>query len=394
LGVYIFLVLCYNCLYKKARQILWVSLIVSKLKFPEKVEFTCSNVMKKNNSIRKAFYSPFIVLAVFILTFGFIHKADASMFSNVLSLFSKNKNTSNIETIEDVTPFLLRPSLALASSQENSPNTNASTIKEEEAALRVQSGSMRVSTEKEKVIDNTISIYEVKAGDSLDSIAKLFNINKNTIIWANDLSGKTIKPGDTILIFPMNGIQYTVKNSGTVEDIAKIYKVDAKEIAAYNGIAIDTNLAKGATLFIPDAEAEIKITNKTSGNKKATSAYKNNVTNGYFMMPVAGCVKTQGLHGPYGTAVDYGCRIGTPTVAAAAGTVLRATAEGYNGGYGGVIIISHPNKTQTIYSHMDTVNVSVGQKVEQGQVIGTTGNTGRSTGPHIHFETRGTANPF
>ncbi|MPL75892.1 hypothetical protein SDC9_21730 [bioreactor metagenome] len=349
--------------------------------------------MKKNKTIKKTFYPPFLLLAVFILVFGFIHKADASIFSGMLSLFTKEKNINNIESV-DVTPFLLRPSLAKASSSLNEvPDTLDI---EKDGALRVQSGSMRVSTEKEKVVDGTISVYEVKSGDTLDTIAKLFNVNKNTIIWANDLSGKTIKSGDTLLIFPMDGIQYTVKNSGTIEDIAKKYKVDAVEVAAYNGMTIDTKLGKGDTLFIPDAEAEIKVAAKPANKKNNTSkpVYKTNATNGYFMMPVVGCVRTQGLHGPYSTAVDYGCRIGTQTVAAAAGTVLRATAEGYNGGYGGVIIISHPNKTQTIYSHMDTVSVSVGQSVEQGQVIGTTGNTGRSTGPHLHFETRGTGNPF
>lgn len=348
--------------------------------------------MKKNRTTKKVIYSPLIILAVFILAFSFIHKADASIFSGVLSLFSKNKNSTNTEVV-DITPFLLRPNLSRASSQEN-PTAEVFAIKEEEAALRVQSGSMRVSTEKEKVTDDTISIYEVKTGDTLDSIAKLFNINKNTIIWANDLAGKAIRPGDTILIFPMDGIQYTVKNSGTVEDIAKKYKVDPVEVAAYNGVAVDTKLAKGQTLFIPDAEAEIKLPAKSTTKKLATPKYGNNTIAGYFMMPVSGCVRTQGLHGPYGTAVDYGCKIGTPTVAAAAGTVLRSTAEGYNGGYGGVIIISHPNKTQSIYSHMNSVSVSVGQQVEQGQVIGTTGNTGRSTGPHLHFETRGTGNPF
>lgn len=349
--------------------------------------------MKKKKTIIKSFYPPLLLLVVFILAFSFIHKADASIFNSVRNLFSKEKNIAVVETV-DVTPFLLRPSFAKVSSQ-STEVANTLEIKED-GALKVQSGSMRVSTEKEKVVDGTISVYEVKAGDTLDTIAKLFNINKNTIIWGNDLTGKTIKPGDTLLIFPMDGVQYTVKNSGTVEDVAKKYKVDAVEVAAYNGLTVNTKLAKGDTLFIPDAEAEIKVPEKTVAKKTTTNktVYKTNATNGYFMMPVVGCVRTQGLHGPYGTAVDYGCRIGTPTVAAAAGTVLRSTAEGYNGGYGGVIIISHPNKTQTIYSHMDTVNVSVGQQVEQGQVIGTTGNTGRSTGPHLHFETRGTGNPF
>lgn len=341
--------------------------------------------MKKYNIFKRLFSSLFLLSLIVITIFTF-NKAEASILSNVFSIFSKDKFSTKENFYIDAVPFLLKPSLARSESSSSQEELKV----REDGVFLVQTGSMRVSTEKEKPVDDTISIYEVKKGDTLDSIAKLFNINKNTIIWGNDLQGKTIKPGDTLLIFPINGLQYTVKNGGTVQDIAKKYKVDAAEIAGYNGISIDAKLAKGDVLFIPDAEAEIKTPTK----KISTPKYKNNVIAGYFMRPVTGCIRTQGLHGPYGTAVDYGCKIGTPTVAAADGTVLRSTAEGYNGGYGGVIIIAHPNKTQTIYAHMNTVNVVVGEQVKQGQVIGTTGNTGRSTGPHLHFETRGTGNPF
>jgi murein DD-endopeptidase MepM/ murein hydrolase activator NlpD len=74
--------------------------------------------------------------------------------------------------------------------------------------------------------------------------------------------------------------------------------------------------------------------------------------------------------------------------------VLIADDYGYNGGYGQYVVISHDNGTQTLYAHMSSVSVSVGQRVFQGQVIGTLGNSGRSTGPHVHFEVRGAKNPF
>jgi murein DD-endopeptidase MepM/ murein hydrolase activator NlpD len=202
----------------------------------------------------------------------------------------------------------------------------------------------------------------------------------------------------------MSGIQYTLKSSGSIRDIAKKYNTDADEIAEYNGIGVDSKLKKGDIIFIPDAEGEIEAelvkaeakskTKTIAKTKVVTPKYKNNVIAGYFMKPVAGCVRTQGLHGPYGTAIDFGCPIGTPIIASADGVVIRSDASGYNGGYGEVVIISHPNGTQTIYSHLSRIDVGVGTKVSQGQVIGATGNTGRSTGPHLHFETRGTSNPF
>ena len=85
--------------------------------------------------------------------------------------------------------------------------------------------------------------------------------------------------------------------------------------------------------------------------------------------------------------LDIGAPKGTPIKAAASGTVITASS-GYNGGYGNYIVISHGNGIQTAYGHCNSISVSVGQKVSQGQVIGTVGNTGRSTGNHLHLEIR------
>jgi Membrane proteins related to metalloendopeptidases len=103
-------------------------------------------------------------------------------------------------------------------------------------------------------------------------------------------------------------------------------------------------------------------------------------------------VRTQGLHGNNG--VELGCPIGTPVIASAGGKIVSAKSSGYNGGYGKVIIIAHENNTQTLYAHLSRVDVNVGDIVQQGDIIGLTGNTGKSTGPHLHFEIRGAKNPF
>jgi murein DD-endopeptidase MepM/ murein hydrolase activator NlpD len=105
-----------------------------------------------------------------------------------------------------------------------------------------------------------------------------------------------------------------------------------------------------------------------------------------------GGILTQGLHG--WNAVDIGAARGTPLHAAADGTVIVARIGGYNGGYGNYVVITHGNGTQTLYGHMKNVIVSSGQTVSAGQVIGYEGSTGNSTGPHLHFEVRGAANPF
>lgn len=352
----------------------------------------------------------FIFSLIIFLFFTPLFFVKASIISNVINLFSSSSEISqdkiNLNTVD-----FLKPNLSIFAFLKKSPNEKsfiASSTEDLEdknleidnsGALVVKSGSLRLSTEKEKPVNDTISLYEVKSGDSLDTVAKLFGVSKNTIIWANDLKSEKITKGDQLLIFPMSGLQYTVKAEGTIKDIAKKYKADPEEIATYNGVDQNTKLAKGDTIFIPDPEGDIereltKSNSKPVVKKQKVIKYKSNVIAGYFMYPVSGCKKSQNLHGPYSTAVDIACPIGTAVAASAEGVVIKASGSGYNGGYGEVVIIAHANGTQAIYAHLSRVDVSVGQKVEQGQIIAATGNTGRSTGPHLHFETRGTANPF
>ena len=334
-----------------------------------------------------------IVLSTLLIFFSFINFSHASFFSNVIKLFSSNSSSSFSGQQDSLDrSSLLKPTRALSTTSDSSTtdiNIN------DKGALVVSSGPMRVSTEKEKITEDSIILYEVKKGDTLDTIAKLFNISKNTIVWANSLKDKNLKPGSSLIILPITGLSYTATKSITVNQVAKKYNADAQEIAEFNGISVSAKLTKGQTIIIPDAEGEVASSaspNKNTSTSK-TIKYKNTAVAGYFMKPVA-CIKSQGLHGPYRTSVDFSCRIGTSVVAAAGGTVIRSTLGGYNGGYGSVIIISHPNGTQSIYAHLSKINVSVGDRVTQGQIIGASGNTGKSTGPHLHFETRGTANPF
>ena len=86
--------------------------------------------------------------------------------------------------------------------------------------------------------------------------------------------------------------------------------------------------------------------------------------------------------------------VGTPIRASAGGVVIISRSSGYNGGYGSYVVISHSNGTQTLYAHMNKVQAIQGTTVAQGELIGTVGSTGKSTGPHVHFEVRGAANPF
>lgn len=238
-----------------------------------------------------------------------------------------------------------------------------------------------------------ISIYVVREGDSLASIAKMFDVSVNTILWANNLpKGAKISIGQTLAILPVSGVQHTVKKGDTIAKIAAKYKGDPDEILSYNGLD-DGPLALDSVVIVPDGEIPTpKVAAKPASSKlRGTSAP---AYDGYYQSPLSGYRKSQGLHGYNGVDIVSTQGVGAPVVAAAAGTVIISRQGGYNGGYGSYVVIQHNNGTQTLYAHLKTNLVSVGQRVVQGQMVGTMGNSGRSTGPHLHFEIRGARNPF
>jgi len=252
---------------------------------------------------------------------------------------------------------------------------------------------------QEKQGGDKISVYTVHSGDTLSDIATMFDVSPKTILWANDLkSSKDIRPGDQLIILPISGVQYTVKKGDTLSSIAKATGGDSADIIAFNDLEDDYKPKIGDTLIIPDGEIiDTPAPTKSTGTKVSsggTGKYPNLV--GYFIKPTVG-IKTQGLHGKYRSGVDYGAAMGTPVKASAGGTVLIAKMGGYNGGYGNYIVIQHPNGIQTLYGHLSAINVSVGEHVDQGDLIGKVGNSGKSSGSHLHFELWGGVrnwNPF
>ncbi len=245
--------------------------------------------------------------------------------------------------------------------------------------------------EQHKPSSSQISIYVVRDGDTLSGIAKLFDVSTNTVLWANDLkSARDIHPGDTLVILPISGVQHVVQKGETLASIVKKYKGDIEEVRDFNNFEEGISLAVGDTVIIPHG-VETPVLTGSSGTKSVRSA-GGPVIAGYFMRPLSGGVKTQGIHGYNG--VDIAAPVGSTIFASASGTVIIARSSGWNGGYGQYIVIQHPNGTQTVYAHLSQVYVSSRQAVTQGQAIGASGNTGRSTGAHLHFEVRGAANPF
>jgi murein DD-endopeptidase MepM/ murein hydrolase activator NlpD len=253
----------------------------------------------------------------------------------------------------------------------------------------------------------TISTYIVQKGDTIGGVAAKFNVSINTIKWANELKGSNLKLGQELVILPFTGLRYTVKNGGTVKDIVKKYGGDSYEAARYNGVDEDEELKPGTVVLIPDGvdqsiEDDVKVASgsKKPGSKGVRSGQTARLHGaggpaypGYFVHPLNGLgTKTQGLHGY--NSVDIGAAKGTPVIAAASGTVVVSKQPGWNGGYGAYVVLQHDNGTQTLYAHLSQNFASLGSRLSQGAEIGAVGNTGKSTGSHLHFEIRGAKNPF
>ena len=234
-----------------------------------------------------------------------------------------------------------------------------------------------------------ISVYIVRTGDTLNEIAEMFGVSANTIIWANDIRGTSIKVGQELVILPISGVRHVVKSGDTLKSVATKYRADLNDVLLYNGLAIGDKIKSGDVIIIPDG---VISATQVSSVKNSAGAQTYPVYSGYYIRPIVGGRKTQGIHGNNG--VDLAAPTGTPILAAADGRVIVSRAGGYNGGYGSYLVISHPNGTQTLYAHLSQNSVFVGQSVAQGQIIGAVGNTGKSTGSHLHFEIRGAKNPF
>lgn len=288
-------------------------------------------------------------------------------------------------------PSAATPALAPARNVDPSGRGGGDITVEDGVALKAEVGPSGTAADvvRAKPKADQISIYVVRNGDTISQIAEMFGVTPNTIMWANDLNrGNVIHAGDTLVILPVTGVEHTVKKGETLASIVKKYKGDLAEVMEFNNLSSAT-VAVGDTIIIPDgveaAAPSGSITSPFRGGGGPALV-------GYFLRPIVGGAKTQGIHGYNG--IDIGASVGTNVLASAGGTVLVSRGSGWNGGYGNYIVIQHSNGTQTLYAHLSQNYISQGQSVVQGQVIGAVGRTGKATGPHLHFEVRGAANPF
>lgn len=261
----------------------------------------------------------------------------------------------------------------------------------EEGAL-VSTGTVAPDEVAKTAGTGEISVYTVREGDTPSQIAEMFGISVNTIFWANDIKNNVLQPGETLVILPITGVRHIVKEGETLSTIAKKYEGDVEEILAYNQLSDESSIAVGDTVVIPNGEMHSAPKQKTASAQPVSVSGASGESASGLTHPVPGARRSQGIHGYNG--VDLAAPAGTAIRAAAAGEVIVSKSSGWNGGYGNYIVIKHANGVQTLYAHNSENYVGVGAYVAQGEVIGAVGNTGKSTGSHVHFEVRGAKNPF
>ena len=331
-------------------------------------------------------YSIAFVLAfsLFLIKGGSVHEGN----SGLIGLLKKSYAYESYELTSDETSMLAQVgTISIADKNNFRPTTLA--ILDDSSLAADNFTLIDAMTQAGNSGANKIEFYTVKEGDTLSFIADRYDVSTNTIVQANGLrNADSIKPGMDLKILPTDGLLVSVVSGDTVSGLANKYSSDSEKIIAFNDLGPSGDLSIGEELIIPDGVMPIS---RGATVRKRTSIKSLPAISGYFATPVQGTI-TQCLHG--GNGIDIGAPYGTPVYAAAGGTVIEAKSSGWNYGYGNVVVIQHPNGTATRYAHASSVVVVEGEVVSQGQHIMNIGSTGKSTGPHVHFEVRGARNPL
>ena len=244
-----------------------------------------------------------------------------------------------------------------------------------------------------------IRYYTVKSGDTVLGIAEKFGLDPETLMWSNSLIEQNpdlLKIGDQLRILPLDGVLHVVKRGDTLSSIADKYSTDIEAIVQYasNGMAsAEATLPIGKEIVVPGGTKPY-VAPVAGGSSTAYSVSRPPgalAGSGNFSWPTAGYV-SQGYWRGH-PAIDIAGWLGAPVTAADAGYVILA-GGGWNSGYGNYAIVDHGNGFTTLYAHLSTIFVQPGATVSRGQQLGTMGNTGNSTGPHLHFEIRYNGVPY
>lgn len=242
--------------------------------------------------------------------------------------------------------------------------------------------------------EHQLETYVVERGDTPNGIADKFGIKATTLLGGNPTlsqESSLLQTGVELIILPIDGVLHDVQPGDTLESISAQYGIPVDDIVAYgpNNLEFPFRLYPETQILVPGAVRDVFVWTPPSlesvRRSSASGVAPAIVGTGTFIYPVNSRNFTQYFW--YGhPGVDIALGEGSAVVASDTGTVTFAGWNIY--GFGNLIVVNHGNGYETFYAHLSGINVVPGQIVYQGNVIGATGNTGNSSGPHIHFEIR------
>ncbi|MCC6191390.1 MAG: M23 family metallopeptidase [Anaerolineales bacterium] len=261
-----------------------------------------------------------------------------------------------------------------------------------------------------------VETYTVVANDTLFIIASKFNLEPETILWGNPAladNPNILSVGQELNILPINGALRVVQPGDTIEKIAKAFHGTVEEIINFPGNNLDASepqLVEGQSIIIPGGWRDsivwqLPVVTRTTAGPGGASG-EPGACSGPFSGPSGTFTFAWPANNHYLSGTDYlpqghpgvdiAAGLGAPIYASDTGVIVFAGLS-YRG-YGNLVIIDHGNGWQTAYAHLSQINVACGGAIYQGQVLGLSGSTGNSTGPHLHFEMRsdvyGRVNPW
>lgn len=257
---------------------------------------------------------------------------------------------------------------------------------------------------------NKVTKYTVQAGDTVIGIAQKFGLKPETILWGNYFTlldnPSFLAPDEELNILPVDGVYHKWSAGEGLNGVASYYGVTPEEIVNFpaNNLTMDTvgdlgnpNIKPDTWLVIPGGTREFidwsappvaaDTTNSTGGVAASCGIINGGAKGvGYFVWPanhhyLSGFDYTPSTNH---LGIDVDGETGDPVYATDNGVVVYAGWNEY--GYGNEVVINHGNGWQSRYAHLSQIGVECGQSVNQGQVIGLIGSTGRSSGSHLHFE--------
>jgi murein DD-endopeptidase MepM/ murein hydrolase activator NlpD len=345
---------------------------------------------------------------------GVTHAAEGLTYSGVVTGQPQpdtiNVSVQNLKRTTTASPAISQVESVIQPQALTSPDTSGSASAADK--VRIAAASAGSPTSNLPPCDTTQSIlycvYTIQPGDTLGSIAAQFGL-KNGEVTAADLLVHSNAPdivsaedllqiGQKVKVPTQNAVVHTVRSGETVSSIAETYDVTMAEIAALpqNGVADLNSLKIGQEILVPNPTrfakpAPAPTTGGASSGSGSVSSGPAVVRGGQasrsgFIWPATGPISSYfGPAHPLGIDIDFFSNPNQPVGSAAAGVVTFAGGNPCCS-YGYYVVVSHGNGFETLYAHLSSISVSVGQNVAQGQLLGYGGRTGYATGPHLHFE--------